>query len=378
MPNYVFTKVYELSEVNWPSGMNVSNGAPIGTQFSVTGGGDTLTVMDDDAILEDNNNPGGIILPTPPVPGQSLDFSQQTLTADFGLNHAGDYVWSRAWQIVEDEYGNVGRIYQIRIGTWDHTLPPGVGVVDYAATNVHTYYAFTGPLVVGSGTTYTILSNFDGTGNQPYSTFEEPICFDAATLIETNSGLVAARDLAVGALVMTRDSGLQPIRWIGQRRMSPEELEAAPKLRPIRIRAGALGADSPSQDLIVSPQHRILVRSAIAQRMFGAAEVLVSAKQLVALDGVEVADDLAEVTYVHFLFDDHQVVLANGAEAESLYPGPEALRMIGPDAMDELLAIFPQFKDEAGAPARPLIPGRQARKLADRMVRNGRPLLRAM
>lgn len=365
MAVYDYKKVYEESEIDFPTGYNPGVGMTIGETFTVNGGGDNMLLQDDDLLLQDSVNV--------PLTGQTLDATQQTLTQDFGLNSAGDYVWSRAWQEVQDSDGNVGRIYMIRVGTYS-----GSGNPDYNTLNKHTYYAFTGPLNVQDGVTYTVLSNFNGAGDYAHSYFTEPTCFDAATLIETDSGLVAARDLAVGALVMTRDSGLQPIRWIGQRRMSPEELEAAPKLRPIRIRAGALGADSPSQDLIVSPQHRILVRSAIAQRMFGTAEVLVAAKQLVALDGVEVADDLAEVTYVHFLFDDHQVVLANGAEAESLYPGPEALRMIGPDAMDELLAIFPQFKDEAGAPARPLIPGRQARKLADRMARNGRPLLRAM
>ncbi|MDT9702188.1 Hint domain-containing protein, partial [Streptomyces sp. P17] len=89
-------------------------------------------------------------------------------------------------------------------------------------------------------------------------------------------------------------------------------LAANPHLRPVRIRAGALGAGVPARDLVVSPQHRVLLRSGIARRMFGASEVLVAAKQLLALDGVELASDLDSVTYVHFLFDRHQIVQSEG------------------------------------------------------------------
>ena len=93
--------------------------------------------------------------------------------------------------------------------------------------------------------------------------------------------------LAEGDLVRTLDHGLQPVRWVGARRLSAAELAAAEKLRPIRIRAGALGPGTPRADLLVSPQHRVLVRSRIAQRMFGTDEVLVAAKQLLQIDGID-------------------------------------------------------------------------------------------
>ncbi len=92
--------------------------------------------------------------------------------------------------------------------------------------------------------------------------------------------------------------------------------------------AGALGPGHPARPLVVSPQHRILVRSAIAQRMFGSAEVLVAAKQLLSLDGIDVAQDLETVEYFHILFDRHEIVFAKGTETESLYTGPQALRGI--------------------------------------------------
>ncbi|WP_246175358.1 Hint domain-containing protein [Paracoccus limosus] len=148
------------------------------------------------------------------------------------------------------------------------------------------------------------------------------ICFARGTLIQTPDGPRAIEDLHPGDLVLTLDHGAQPLRWIGAIRVGATWLALAPRLRPIRIRAGALGAGLPATDLVVSPQHRVLVRSAIAQRMFGATEVLVAAKQLVQIDGIDIATDLPEVEYFHLLFDRHEVVIANGAPTETLFTGP--------------------------------------------------------
>lgn len=198
-------------------------------------------------------------------------------------------------------------------------------------------------------------------------------CFAAGVMIATPSGEVAVETLAVGDMVLTVDHGPQPIRWIGQASI---DLAAQPRLRPIRIRAGALGDGSPVRDLLVSPQHRVLVRSRIAQRMFGAPEVLIAARQLVGLDGIAPAEDLDTITYVHFLCDDHQVVWSDGAQTESLFTGPEALRSVGPAARAEILAIFPDLETLAAAePVRPLIPGARGRALARRHGRNALALL---
>ena len=210
----------------------------------------------------------------------------------------------------------------------------------------------------------------------PFSRPECVPCFDAATLIETDRGPVRAGDLRPGDLVRTRDAGFQPVRWVGQRRLGAADLDRAPNLRPIRIRAGALGAGTPAADLVVSPQHRVLVRSRIAQKMFGTDEILVAAKQLCQLDGIDIAHDLDAVTYVHFLFDAHQVVFSNGAETESLYTGAEALKSVGAAAREEILALFPALRaGEAAVPARLLASGRMARKLAVRHSENRKPLV---
>ncbi|WP_407947401.1 Hint domain-containing protein [Paracoccus xiamenensis] len=203
------------------------------------------------------------------------------------------------------------------------------------------------------------------------------LCFGADALIGTASGEVPAGDLEVGDMVQTRDAGIQAIRWIGKRTLDSATLEANPNLRPIRIRQGALGSGLPRADLIVSPQHRMLVRSKIALKMFGATEVLVAAKQLLQIEGIDIAGDLDRVTYVHFLMDAHQIVLANGAEAESLFTGTEALKSVGRAAQAEIFAIFPELAapDHNPVAARELTSGRLGRKLAMRHAQNGKPLV---
>lgn len=202
-------------------------------------------------------------------------------------------------------------------------------------------------------------------------------CFAQGTFIETAQGARPIQDLAVGDMIRTCDNDLQPIRWIGSRKLSAAPLAAHEHLRPIRIKQHALGLNVPSADLLVSPQHRILVRSRIAQRMFNTNEVLVAAKHLCQVDGIDIADDITEVEYFHILFDRHEVVTSNGAETESLYTGPEALKAISAAAREEIFAIFPQLQEYDYAPisARMLLTGRTGRKLADRHAQNAKMLV---
>jgi len=205
------------------------------------------------------------------------------------------------------------------------------------------------------------------------------VCFVRGTLIKTSRGMRAVEDLREDDLIVTRDNGLQAVRWIGSRKLAFADLHAAPWLRPIRIAAGALAPHVPTSDLCVSPQHRVLIRSKIAHNMFGTMEVLVAAKQICGIDGVDVVHDMEEIEYFHMLFDRHEIVISNGAETESLYPGPEALKNVGATALEEIYAIFPELENcsDSPSPARMLVPGRKARKLAERHLRSGKPMLSA-
>ncbi|MFD1881127.1 Hint domain-containing protein [Paracoccus pacificus] len=204
-----------------------------------------------------------------------------------------------------------------------------------------------------------------------------PPCLVRGTRIATPLGEVLVENLSNGDLVLTKDRGARKIELIVSTTLGSARLALHPELRPIRIMAGALGHGLPETDLCVSPQHRILVRSKIAQRMFGASEVLVAAKQLVALNGIEIVDDLKPVEYFHILFDQHEVVFANGAETESLYTGAEALKTLGPAARTEIFALFPALLDGGtpAIPARIIANGRRGRQLTKRHVNAGQPLI---
>lgn len=206
------------------------------------------------------------------------------------------------------------------------------------------------------------------------------VCFTEGTDILCKDGLKHVEDLAIGDHVWTVDGGFQPIRWIGSRSLSKYELAANPNLYPIRIRAGALGKNCPETDICVSPQHRILVSSKIAQRMFDQDEVLVSAKHLLPLDGVEVVEDIVDVKYFHFMFDDHQVVWADGAYAESFYSGAQGLKSLTEEARKEVLEIFPELENDTHevVAARTIIKGRQALQMAKRHQANQKALAPAV
>jgi hypothetical protein len=199
------------------------------------------------------------------------------------------------------------------------------------------------------------------------------VCFAHNTFIKTIDGERFVEGLSVGDLVFTQDNGYQPIRWIGNRRLSRTQLETNPKLKPIRIQAGALGHGLPEQDLLVSPQHRILLRNKVAINMFGVSELLVPAIKLIALPGVDILEDCAGVEYYHMLFDRHEIIFANGSPTESLFTGSEALKAVGPEAREEIAALFPEILDPDFEPTSArFIPekGKDMKKLAMRLAKN--------
>lgn len=232
---------------------------------------------------------------------------------------------------------------------------------------------------IRSLTLNTVQYDTHGNGMSVSRFVTDFVCFTDNTRIETDQGEKPALSLQAGDLIRTADHGYQPIRWIGRKTVPLDRSEASTRYRPIRIRAGALGAGLPKQDLYVSQQHRILVRSEIAQDILGAGEVLIPAKKLLDIDGVDIVTDCDEVTYVHFLFDRHEVVYSNGAATESLYTGPEALKAVGPEALTEIMALFPELADiEYRARSARIIPsGKAAKALVRLHATNSIPLYAA-
>ena len=165
------------------------------------------------------------------------------------------------------------------------------------------------------------------------------ICFTAGTRILTPRGARPVEALRPGDAVVTLDNGVQVLRWTGRRRVAGRG-----RLAPVRIAAGALDND---RDLLVSPQHRMLHRSAAANLYFDSPEVLIPAKHLV--NGTTIVQhDLPEVDYVHLMFDRHEIVLAEGCASESFHPGHVGLSAVSAPAREELFALFPELRCDPG------------------------------
>ncbi len=156
------------------------------------------------------------------------------------------------------------------------------------------------------------------------------VCFASGTAIRTPKGDVLIDDLKVGDLVVTLDNGPQRICWIGRRQINAATLQTKPKLRPILIKRGVLGAE---RDLLVSRQHALLVDRDTLQR----------AAHLQNRPGIRPANGKRQVTYIHLMFEAHQIIFAENVAAESFYPGPHALEMFDCPTRSDFYSNFPEL-----------------------------------
>ncbi len=194
-------------------------------------------------------------------------------------------------------------------------------------------------------------------------------CFTPGTLIKTLDGERDAADILPDDIVLTRDNGYQAVRWAGRKTLSHAELTATPALRPVKIAKGALGQGVPERDMVVSPQHRVVMSGYAIELLFGEDEVLVPATHLVGRPGITRICPDEGVTYVHFMFDHHELVMSDGAWTESFQPGDLSLAGLDQEQRDELLTLFPELAQEGGrkayGAARMSLKSYQARLLAD-------------
>ena len=188
----------------------------------------------------------------------------------------------------------------------------------------------------------------DETGTSVFSEIEAIIpCFTPGTMIATPKGERRVEDLEVGDRVITRDNGIQEICWLGRRDLTGIEMLRASHLQPVMIRQGALGNGLPERDMMVSPNHRVLVANDKTALYFDEREVLVAAKHLTGLEGVDRVE-ISKVSYIHFMFDQHEVVLSDGAWTESFQPGDQTLDGLGNAQRNEIFELFPELKSREG------------------------------
>lgn len=191
-------------------------------------------------------------------------------------------------------------------------------------------------------------------------------CFTEGTLIRTSSGEVPIERLKVGDLLVTEQGSLEPIRWIGRRSLGPRELMVQPQHKPILIPQRVMGNYAP---LLVSPLHGM---------KFG--DHFVRAKHLAEAPGpVRIAKGKRQVTYIHLLLGSHQVIYANGAAAESLYPGEYARNMYTAQAQREIAQAVPGIdrmpvETAYGPMALPFMKRKDALRLVDLRPGRARPM----
>lgn len=196
--------------------------------------------------------------------------------------------------------------------------------------NTTTAFITNEPMIPGQTYEFVTEGNI-GNNSIPYAEFA---CFTTGTLIRTPNGPRLIDDLEPGDMVQTYHHGPLPIIWIGRR-----QVMALGKKSPILVRAGTLGATA---DLLVSPNHRMLLTGALPELIVGASEVLVPAKALTN-DTTICQTTNRFVTYVHIMFAQHEVVWANDSPSESFFVGDQALGRMDREQYAELLDLFPEL-----------------------------------
>ena len=237
---------------------------------------------------------------------------------------------------------------------------PGAVALSDGTGTVLQFVSFEGNTVTAtegtaSGQTSTSIGETTGNGNSLETTdggatyFDQgmpnpgtitapPPCYAPGTLIDTPDGPRPVETLLPGDLVMTLDHGPQPIRWTRSGDQPLEEADVDAK--PVLIAAGALGGKLPAQDLIVSPQHRILVGGHRQLQGRFETEAFAPAKSLTKLKGIRHMKGKTKITWIHFACDRHEVVTANGCLSESLLLGPMVVNGMTAPECQALTNIF--------------------------------------
>jgi hypothetical protein len=200
-------------------------------------------------------------------------------------------------------------------GTTNTTVVGGDGTDSITFSNAGTYSVVGGSgtfTITGGGGTQVVsgVENISGAGGDSIlGAGEFFVCFAGGTRILTAKGEVAVEKLQAGDLVATlagNGSPMKPVLWVGRRQVVLAGHPNAEDLAPVRIRAGALAENVPHRDLVVSPDHCLFLDGA-----------LVPARLLVNGSSITVERGVAEVTWFHVELEGHDVLLAEGAAAES-------------------------------------------------------------
>ncbi len=130
--------------------------------------------------------------------------------------------------------------------------------------------------------------------------------------IKTLLGEKRLGDLTPGDLVLTRDNGFQPVRWVGRCKAGPGSRAM------VVLKADALGPGLPSRDLILSEDQRLLTSGGVLRELFSKAEMLIPTRALRQLSAL--CHERVDADVWHVLMQRHEVILANDVWTESFQP----------------------------------------------------------
>lgn len=185
------------------------------------------------------------------------------------------------------------------------------------------------------------------------------VCFTQGCNILTAFGDLPIQNLRVGDLVHTADNGLQPIRWIGEREVTQTRINLAPHLRPVVIRRDTFGPGLPISDMRISQKHRMVLETDEILQVYGTSGILAPAAILVNDGNIQLDPAAKDTRYIHLLFDDHQIIFADGIPTESFYPCPSSLMSLTPEDRRLVFSLMPHLESHPlsyGPCARPVLP----------------------
>lgn len=275
---------------------NEAGGLLLATETFVAGPGGTLAFG--------SNASGGALLSADKFEfgglGSTIAFESgvSTSTADALLVQVSGFAVGDSFDFLGQSVGHVGVVQNNLLGIPTSTV---LEFVNAAGTTIGSY---TLPTINTSltGSDFSVAPDNSHTG----MAVSYIACYCRGTRIATASGEVPVENLAIGDMVVTASGALRPIRWIGHRSYGAAFVAGRRHILPIRIAPGALADGVPARELMVSPEHALHIHG-----------VLVPARHLVNGTTIREAEADGELAYYHVELDSHDILLAEGAPAES-------------------------------------------------------------